>query len=228
MKGDKMVFVFVALTVLVFLAVDLLLRREDRKIKELDKSKSTPIFLSPDKALRKVGEEMNRLFHLSHTWVMPSDDGYVYVGFDNFISSIFTGEVNIENLPLVGSFIPQGANAWNVQIGDRFVSQLSPISGEVVDINPACKMGIPLESDRLEKSWILKLKADQLKQETHNLMKYDQANMVNTALTDEFFLYAQRGHYLNDGGQFDSAIIKDMSSGDWLDLIQRFFPYQND
>ena len=133
-----MVFIFVFLTVLIFLAVDFILRKEDRNFEEMEKSKKSPIFLSPEKALHKVGNEMNRLFHLSHTWVMPSDEGFVYIGFDKFMSSIFTGQVTVENLPLIGSFVPQGAQIWDLNISGRNVKQLSPVSGEIIDINPAC------------------------------------------------------------------------------------------
>ncbi|HID40008.1 MAG TPA: hypothetical protein EYP36_10910 [Calditrichaeota bacterium] len=49
-----MVFVFVLLTVAVFIAVDYFLRREERAIKKAEKKKKSPIFLSPEKALLPI------------------------------------------------------------------------------------------------------------------------------------------------------------------------------
>ena len=223
-----MVFVFVVLTILVFLAVDFVLQKEERKAKEMEKSIKSPIFLSPEKALHKVGDETERLFHLSHTWVMRSDNGYAYVGFDKFITDIFTSEIQIEDLPLVGSHVPQGTKIWDLYFKHRKITQLSPISGEVISINPACRINLPIQAGKVEQSWILKIRPDSLKTESLQLMNYQQAQLINTALRDEFYLYAQRGSYLNDGGQFDSRFLKTMSNGDWIDLVQRFFPYHKE
>jgi len=160
------------------------------------------------------------------SWILPSDGESLYVGLDNFVTAIFTSEIQIDDLPLIGTHVPQGTKIWNLKYGNRQIAQLAPVSGYVVDINPAFGMNIPLAANQIEKSWILKIRPEKLKEESNNLMKYNQAQLINTALKDEFFIYAQRGQYLNDGGQFDSEYLKNMSNGDWLDLIQRFFPYQ--
>lgn len=222
-----MVFVLVALTVAVFLAVDFVLRREDRTIKEIGKEKRSPIFLSPEKSLTPVINGKKRFYHLSHSWVQPTDEEYVYIGFDDFISDLFTSEVRMSDLPLVGAHIPQGTKIWDVGLTKHKVSQLSPVSGKVIDINPACRMNLPLSSEDVKKSWILKLKADDLEIDSHNLMKEPQAKIMNMALYDELLLHAQEGHYLNDGGKIDSTYIENMSETDWQNLTSRFFPYQN-
>jgi glycine cleavage system H lipoate-binding protein len=220
-----MVLLLVLLTVLVFLGVDFVLRREEKVIKEVEKSEKSPIFLSPDKALLTLGNEINRLYHLSHTWILPSDRGYSYVGYDDFITNLFTDEIKLNNLPLVGSHIVQGSKIWDVQLGDHILTQLAPVSGRIVTINPACKMNFPLPSAQLEKSWILKIKADDLKCENNNLLPCTQAVMLNSRLRDELYIHAQQGHYLNDGGKIDSEFIKRMSGQDWDRLVQKFFPY---
>lgn len=220
-----MVFMLVLLTVLIFLGVDLILRREERMLKEVDKSEKSPIFLSPDKALLPIGDELHRLYHLSHTWILQSDQGYVYVGYDDFIANLFTDEVKVQALPLVGSHIVQGSKIWDIQLGEHSLSQLSPLSGKIVGINPACKMNLPLPAAQVEKSWILKIKADNLKSENNNLLPYSQAVMLNSRLRDELYAYAQQGHYLNDGGKIDSEYIKRLSDLDWDQLVQKFFPY---
>ena len=220
-----MVFALVLLTILVFLGIDWLTRREEIMLKEKDKSDKSPIFLSPDKALIPLGNEINRLYHLSHTWVVPSDQGYLYVGYDDFISSLFTDQVKIQQLPLVGSHITQGTKIWDVQLGEHALAQLAPLSGAVVGINPACKMNLPLPSSQVEKSWILKIKADNLNSEANNLLPHAQAAMLNTKLRDDLYLYAQQGHYLNDGGKIDPEYIRQMSHQDWALIVQKFFPY---
>ena len=221
-----MVFLLVFLTVAVFLGVDYILRREDRELKEIGKQKKSPIFLSPEKSLMPVGATDDRLFHQSHSWVEPLPDGEMYIGFDNFISTLFSENVNMEDLPLVGSHVPQGTKIWDVGIGKHKIAQLSPVSGKVVDINPACKLNVPISSGQTEKSWVIKIMADNLAQEENNLMQVSQAAIVNNAMTDEFFMSAQKGHYLNDGGKIDPGFIEKMSGEDWSELMKKFFPYQ--
>ncbi len=223
-----MVFVLVLLTVGIFLAVDYVLRKEGREIKEIGKEKKSPIFLSPEKALRPIENGKKRLYHLSHSWMQPTDEEYVYVGFDNFISTLFSSEISMKDLPLVGTHVPQGAKIWDVGLINHRVFQLSPISGKVVDVNPACKLNIPIPTDQTEKSWVLKLKADDLDLETKNLMKHPQAAIMNTALIDDLYLSAQEGKYLNDGGKIDPAYIDNMPEDQWGALVGLFFPYQQD
>jgi len=223
-----MVFILVLSTVVLFLAVDFFLRKEERAIKAAEKSKKSPIFLSPEKALLPLENELDRIYHISHTWALPSDQGFIYVGFDNFISSLFTAQIKISELPQAGSKLTQGTKIWDVNLGDKKVAQLSPVSGEVVEVNPACKMNMPLPADDVEKSWILKIKADDLKKDSNNLMQHMQANVLNMALRDELYLFAQKGHYLNDGGEIIPEFIARMSKDEWTNVKKKFFPYDSD
>lgn len=220
-----MVFLLFFVTVIIFLLVDLILRKEDREIEESGKAKKSPIFLSPEKALKYLGNEANRLYHLSHSWALSSNGDYAYVGYDNFIPALFSSDVKIQDLPSIGSRIPQGANIWKVKFDGREISQLAPISGEIVDINPACKMDIPLPCEQVEKSWILKMKVMSYKNEASNLMNHDQANRLNIMLRDELYQDAQKGAFVNDGGKIDPAFISNMTDKEWLEIIHKYFPY---
>ena len=220
-----MVLILLLTTVVIFLAVDYVLRREGREIKEVGKEKKSPIFISPERSLLPVGDGKGRLYHLSHSWLQPTDQDYVYIGYDDFISYLFSTNITLADLPLIGSHLPQGAKAWDVGLKNHKVSQLSPVSGKVVDINPACKMNLPLPSKKVAKSWILKVKPDNLEHEIHNLMNNDQVMIMNTALTDDLLFNAQEGHYLNDGGVIDSTFIEKMPDYEWQDFKRKFFPY---
>jgi glycine cleavage system H lipoate-binding protein len=221
-----MVFLLVFLTVGILLTIDFILRREDRKIKAIGQEKKSPIFLSPEKALLPLANGKKKLYHLSHTWVQPLEGNAVYIGFDNFVSDLFSSEIQIENLPLVGTHVPQGTKIWDVGLSRHKVSQLAPISGEVVDINPACKLNIPLTTGEVEKSWVIKMKSDDLSNELHNLMRPLQASIMNTAMRDELFLSAHKEeHFLNDGGAIDPNYINNMPDDQWEELCDKFFSY---
>lgn len=220
-----MVFLLFFLTVIIFLAVDLILRKEDKEIERSERVKKSPIFLSPEKALKYLGNEVNRLYHLSHSWALSSNGDYAYVGYDNFIPALFSSDVKIQDIPNIGTRILQGTNIWKVKFDEREVTQLAPISGEIVDINPACKMDIPLPAEQVEKSWILKMKAAPFKNETANLMNHEQANRLNMVLRDELYQDAQRGDFINDGGKIDPSYVINMTEAEWLGILHKFFPY---
>ena len=223
-----MVIALFLLTVVVFFALDIVLRREDRALKKRDKVKKSPIFLSPDKALIPLIGGAKRLYHLSHSWVQNSDEEYVYVGYDNFIPYLFSSKVKITDLPLVGSEVPQGTQIWNVQAGERNISQLAPIAGEVIEVNPACNMDMALPSDQIEKSWILKMKSKDYEHDSRNLMQSQQAMFINAALKEDVFQNAHQGDYLHDGGQIDPTFIENMNDEDWNAFTQKYFPYQKE
>ena len=219
-----MVFVLVLVTIGIFLTVDYVLRREGREINEIGKEKKSPIFLSPEKSLKPIESGKKRFYHLSHSWMQSIDEGYVYVGFDNFISTLFSSEIIMSDLPLLGTYIPQGAKIWDVGLKNHKISQLSPVSGKVVDINPGCKLNLPIPTEQTEKSWVLKLKADNLDIETKNLMKQSQVAIINAALIDDLYFSAQEGKYLNDGGKIDPDFVDNMPEEQWSQLVQLYFP----
>ena len=223
-----MVFALMVATVFLLIAVDYFVRREERGLKDTGDQRRTPIFLAPDKALLPVETAPERAFHLSHTWMQPTgnDEGLVYIGFDELISQIMNNGVTIKNLPLKGAILPQGAPVWRIHMGQRYLEQLSPVSGKVVDVNPACQAGMPLPSEKIEKSWVLKFRADHFERENHNLMSLEQAHLLNRSLLDELYLLAQRGEYLNDGGKIDPEFIIKMDPSEWAKIVKRFFPYQ--
>ncbi len=221
-----MVFILVLLTVAVFIAVDYFLRREDRALKETEKKKKAPIFLSPEKALLPVKEKGKRLYHPSHSWVQKEEDNLYYIGFDDLISFLFSDRVKLKDLPLIGTYLPQGCRIWEVAVNGHSISQLAPVSGEVVDVNPACCLDILLPSEQVEKSWILKVKANRFKEEVNNLISDTQAAMMNSVIRDEIFSQAVQGRYVNDGGKLAPEFIENMSEEKWREFIHNYFPYQ--
>lgn len=223
-----MVFVLMLVTIGIFLIVDYIVRREGREIKEIGKEKKSPIFLSPEKSLKPVQNGKNRLYHPSHSWIQLTDEAYVYVGFDDFISTLFSSEVSMNNFPLIGTYLKQGTKIWDVGLKNHRISQLAPVSGTVIDINPGCKLNLRIPTKQTEKSWVLKLKTDNLETETKNLMKQNQMTIMNTALIDDLYDTAQEKNYLNDGGEIDPGYIDEMSEEQWSELVEMFFPYQQD
>ncbi|MBI9072252.1 MAG: hypothetical protein JEY94_11680 [Melioribacteraceae bacterium] len=220
-----MVFALVFITVVFFLLADYFIKREDKKTEKRLKENKSPIFLSPEKALLKLGDEEKRLYHTSHTWAMKSENKDVYVGLDDFVSEIFSDTVKVEKLPFIGEFVSQGSEIWQINYAGKLVKQLAPVSGEVIEINPALKMDIPLASKDLEHSWMVKIKPKNYDNERNNLINHEQHKFIAKSIRDEVIMNAQEEHFLNDGGEIHSDFIKHMEVGEWNDFLKKYFPY---
>ena len=222
-----MVFAFVFLTAIFFIVGGYLLKKEDRIMKDALKLNKSPIFLSPEKSLLPLNIDEKKYYHLSHSWMAKTDDANVLVGYDKFISTLFSSEIKIQDIPLVGAHVSQGTKIWEVKQNGHSIEQLSPISGEIVAVNPAYFADISLDSNQVEKSWILKMKPDNLDFEENNLMKHSQAVIHNYALKDELIGIIHSQKYINDGGQIDPDFIKKMPEGTWNEIVEKFFPHQD-
>ena len=210
-----MVIALVILTILIFILIDYFTRREDRKIKTRDRTARSPIFLTPDKALIRVDADETRLNHLSHTWVQPTENGAAFVGFDDFISFLLPGTVQLSSLPNIDQHVSQGEKIWELKINGRRIPQMSPVSGNVVAINPACTMDIALPTREVEKSWVVKICPTQYPYESRNLTPMDLAVTMNRSLHDEVVLMAHDGHFLNDGGELEADFLRALPEESW-------------
>jgi glycine cleavage system H lipoate-binding protein len=218
------VAIFIIMLIL-FIVVDLILKKEDRSIKETEKSAKSPIFLSPEKALREIAKESERRYHLSHSWVVNSAGDLYYAGYDKFITRIFPSDIRVSIYPQIDEFVRQGEKIWSLHFNGHTITQLAPITGKIIDINPAFHMELALPAEKIEKSWIVKMKAYDFKNENNNLLNHEQASTINSMLMDSFVMNAQKEHYLNDGGDVDPAFIKNMDDEEWNKFIHKFFPY---
>jgi len=220
-----MVFVLVATAVLLIIVAEFFLRKEEKTILASGKHKKINIFMSPEKSIRPVGKKADRWYHSSHTWALSTSGDSVLVGIDNFMPELFSKDVYFSHLPSPGMQLQQGDKTWNIGMAEKKVPQYAPISGEVVEINPAVAAGVALQTENVEKSWVLKIKPSDMASEKHNLVPHDQAMRINRMLGDELKWNAQQGHYLNDGGVLDPDFIAQMNIDTWRKLTGKFFQF---
>ncbi len=222
-----MVIFLVVFMAICFITVDYLLKKKQRIIEESEAKVKSPIFLSPEKALKPLGNQEKRMHHLSHTWALPNGTGNCYVGYDSFISYLFHSKIRIGSLPAIRKTIRQGEKIWDIKLNDRSIAQFSPVSGSVVGINPACAIGIPLRPDEIEKSWVVKINPSNFPEETNNLMDHDQANILNKTLREEAFKNILKKSYINDGGNIDPSFVMSMNDEEWKEFVRQFFPHHS-
>ncbi len=220
-----MVLLLVLITIMVFLVVDYWLRKEDQTIGEQENVFASPIFLSPEKALQPVGELESRRYHPGHAWVMQGEGQEALIGFDNFISTLFPEEICIDKLPPRGTRVQQGTPICRIGLGKRQAPLLAPVSGEVVETNPACTVPIVLPTQKALHSWIIKIRPRHFHREVNNLLSPEQAAILNNRLRDDLYTHVIFGQYLNDGGTLSPNFVRELSEAQWQELLLRYFSY---
>jgi glycine cleavage system H protein len=74
-------------------------------------------------------------YHTGHSWAMKESHQAVRVGLDDFAARV-VGQIDQINLPARGRWLRQGERGWTIGRGTHRFDMLSPIEGEVVDVNP--------------------------------------------------------------------------------------------
>ncbi len=73
-------------------------------------------------------------YHPGHSWAAREVRNTVRVGMDDFAARLL-GKVDRVELPARGHWLRQGEKAWTLVRGKHRFEMLSPIEGEVVDVN---------------------------------------------------------------------------------------------
>jgi glycine cleavage system H lipoate-binding protein len=176
----------------------------------------------------------NILFHQGHTWARPHESlpDIVMVGMDDFAQKM-AGPMGLRNNPTVGSSIRQGERAWSLQDEEKSVDMLSPVSGEVVEVNVALleeleKNGnniTALDSDPYGKGWILKVIPENFERERKGLLSGALARKWMEEVTDQLRLKMspELGAVMQDGGVPMAGMAKNINAEEWDQILKEFF-----
>ena len=74
-------------------------------------------------------------YHPGHAWAMKESRQVVRIGLDDFAARL-VGQIDQIDLPARGHWLRQGEKGWTLGRGSHRFQMISPIEGEVVDVNP--------------------------------------------------------------------------------------------
>ena len=99
-------------------------------------------------------------YHPEHMWVRIDDDGSAVVGITDFAQDQL-GKVTYIDLPDQGDDVAAGEEMGAVESAKSVSDLISPVSGEVVEINEALlDDAAALNDDPYGQGWVLKVKLD--------------------------------------------------------------------
>jgi len=108
-------------------------------------------------------------YHQEDTWVKVETDGNVKIGMDDFYQKQ-AGDTTYVDLPFEGDAVTQGETCGKIQSSKWVGKFVSPISGEIVEVNRELENDCRLiNKDPYGNGWIIKVKPSNLDAELKNL-----------------------------------------------------------
>src|SRR5258706_15743707 len=119
-----MVALMVVLMFAAFIAADYMFNREKYRLPATAER-------VPERALEAV--PLVR-FHPAHTWAVSESEQVARIGLDAFPARVLPAPTKVDT-PKLARWVSQGSRGFTLQCGDHQVTLLSPVDGEVVEVN---------------------------------------------------------------------------------------------
>jgi glycine cleavage system H protein len=163
-------------------------------------------------------------YHPGHTWAMKETRHVVRIGLDDFAARL-VGQCDQIELPVRGRWLRQGEPAWTLKRGSHRFEMLSPIEGEVVDVNQnVLKDPSTFQLDPYGAGWLVAVNSPAVDANLKNLLRGRLAQrwMEESVGTLQSRL-SPGGAHLQDGGRALADLLNQVSEERWEDLVGELF-----
>lgn len=163
-------------------------------------------------------------YHRGHTWARPLDSETVAVGMDDFARRLL-GPANAVTLPTIGTWVRQGVPALGIKVDGREAELVSPIEGEVTEVNEALRSHPSLATDDpYGRGWAFKVRPADLGANLRNLLNGSLARRFAEDAREvlDLRLMALSGSVLQDGGEPAADFALHLPKADWERLVGEF------
>jgi glycine cleavage system H lipoate-binding protein len=164
-------------------------------------------------------------YHRGHSWAIPESGNEVRVGIDDFAQKL-VGKIDAIKCPRVGSKLTQGETAWTLLVSSKSIDMLSPVDGEIIEINKSL-MNSPanLSKDPYGQYWLMKVQVPKLSANLKNLLVgwtakkwMEEVNKNLRSRTDH-----NLGPVFQDGGVLVEGIAKNLDRERWDEIAREYF-----
>lgn len=222
-----MVVILVAITFSLFLLADWLLRRSGERDSEAAPTQvpeSKPIRLVKPLCAGGFHVQPEMCYHLGHAWAHLDGPRRARVGIDEFAAKL-VGEADYIELPKPGDKIVQGDPAWILHHGDRQATMLSPVTGEVVAVNPLVnEHKVSLSNDPYTQGWLLRVRVADFRRDQSNLLHGDLPLKWMELASARLCSKLNKGFELSfpEGGTAADGVCDMVDEAQWNDVVHEF------
>jgi glycine cleavage system H lipoate-binding protein len=221
-----MTVILVICTFAIFFALEYFLHRHKVSVAKKPALQAVPAAVAAPEPVWVAGYQLpdGLHYHKGHTWARVIEPDTVLIGMDDFASKLI-GPARKVKTPAQGTWLKQGQNGFQVQVDGRTAAFVSPVEGEVLEVNPQLKEH-PENSttDPYGRGWILKMRVGELGVNLRNLFTGKLARRwVQEARQGlELQLMALSGSVLQDGGEPVADFAMHLPEEDWRRLVEEF------
>jgi glycine cleavage system H lipoate-binding protein len=222
-----MVVLFVVLTFAAFIALDYLLNREKYAV-EAQPAERPPVRTSvrPFEPVFVNGVMMlpTLRYHPGHAWANTEGAATARVGIDDFAARV-VGPITQVDLPLVGRWIRQGEKAFTVRQQGRTAEIMSPVEGEIVQVNTALRESPQLlRDDPYGVGWVMVVHSPDLATTIRNLLSGSLAQrwMEDAVERLHRFFAPAVPAMAQDAGPLQPGLGADLDANRWRALVKEF------
>jgi glycine cleavage system H lipoate-binding protein len=164
-------------------------------------------------------------YHVGHTWAAKETPNIVRVGLDDFAVRLL-GNVDQFDLPARGRWLRQGEKGWTVARGNHRFEMLSPIEGEVVDVNQEV-LNDPsvIHKDPYGVGWLVAVNSPAADSNLKNLLRGRLAQQWLEGSLETFrgHVSPSTGVHLQDGGNAISDLLSVLPEESWEKVVRELF-----
>lgn len=219
-----MTVLFVILTFAVFITVDYILHRKNQPAVSPVEQEGIATSRA-DEILDGFHFPAKLRYHAGHTWLNRERKNVHRVGADEF-AAILAGPVDRIELPKPGTWVRQGQRAFAFYRGEEKIELVSPIEGEVVDVNPqlAANPSLLVE-DPYGEGWLMTVFAPDEEAPSHNLLPQ---GLLRSWIRDSAEGFYSMQHRMGlataaDGGRPLKNATANLPVEVWQEAGRRFF-----
>ena len=217
-----MTVLFVLATFLVFATIDWFMSRG-----KVDLTAPVPAVPPPAATDLVYGFQVpdNRRFHAGHGWALRERKNVVRIGVDDFAAHL-AGRIERLELPKPGQWIRQGERTWKVFRNGIAADMVSPIEGEVLEINPeVVKDPSLLRRDPYGAGWLMSVHVPDEEATTRNFIPRDLVRNWMESVVEK--LYSRQpelaGAVAADPGTPVEDLAEALPGSNWSSLTAEFF-----
>jgi len=164
-------------------------------------------------------------YHSGHAWAAKESRNVVRIGMDDFAVRLL-GKVDQLDLPARGRWLRQGEKGWALARGAHSFAMLSPVEGEVVDVNPeVLKDPSIIHKDPYGLGWLVAVNSPAADSNLKNLLRGRVAQrwMEESVATLHTYFSPSAGVHLQDGGHAVPDILSALSEDRWEKTVGDLF-----
>lgn len=220
-----MTVLLVVLTFATFIVIDLVLNRKKAPIMASEPAMEPVAAQSDPEVVGGFAVPASVRYHPGHTWVQHERKNVNRVGADAFAAA-FAGTVDRIELPKPGQWVRQGQKVVSFFRNGEKIEMVSPVEGEVVEINTALLTNPTLlREEPYGKGWLMNVFSPDEDSPARNLLPASLVPVWMREAADRLFALQPQlaGVTAADGGQPVTDPAATLDAETWKRAAREFF-----